>query len=293
MESPAQSHDIPSISRLIERLIAELSTIPSPEPQNTTTGARTTAWTQSTQPDIQNQNLFSSLRGSHLSKVKSLMLTLHCLFPDELLLALDILDRRLVRRFVSVKDAGEDQNRDHHGDATATPAPMSHGREEIPDSEDEDEEEQFDLQPEPEPEPEPEPNQVRDDEMFLVLSTSSTTTESSRRIPEKYYEVRLQAWNCTCAAFVLSTFRNPGQLVEEDPGVREDEDEGLDGHHEDRWLGGTLTRLLSRNSAPPMCKHLLACVLATRCRELFGNGLQERIDVSQSEMAGWAAGWGG
>lgn len=286
MESPTQSHDAPSISRIIERLIAELSTIPSPEPQNDITRAGTAAWPQSTQNDIQNQNPFSSLRGSHLSKVKSLMLTLHCLFPDELLLALDILDRRLVRRFVSRKDIGGSQDRDHSGDSAA-PAAISDDREEIPDSEDEDEEELFD------PQPEPEQNRVRDNETFLVLSTSSATTESSRRLPEKYYEVRLQAWNCTCPAFVLSTFRDSGRPVEEDPDVRADDYEGMDDYHGDRWLGGTLTRILSRNSAPPICKHLLACVLATRCGRLFGNGLQERIDVSQGEMAGWAAGWGG
>ncbi|KAJ9396316.1 hypothetical protein DTO282F9_6751 [Paecilomyces variotii] len=286
MESPTrlQSDDIPSISQIIERLIAELSTI---EPQNNnTTGptTTTTAWPpQSTQQDdTQNQNPFHSLQGSQLSKVKSLMLTLHCLFPNELLLALDILDRKLVRRFVSSKQTED-------GDVNAAEYTNKSGsgddREEIPDSQEEDDEEEVDSLPEQQ-------TSVRD-EMFLVLSTSSVTSQSSRRVPEKYYEVRLRAWNCTCPGFVLSAFRNLGNAVEEDVGVREDEDEEMNDYHGDHWLGGTLTRTMWGNSAPPMCKHLLACILATRCAGLFGNGLQERIDVSQTEMAGWAAGWGG
>ncbi|KAJ9227538.1 hypothetical protein DTO169E5_5549 [Paecilomyces variotii] len=285
MEPPtrSQSEDIPSISQVIERLIAELSTI-EPQNNNNTTGPTTTTTTtwpsQSTQQaDIQNQNPFHSLQGSQLSKVKSLMLTLHCLFPNELLLALDILDRKLVRRFVSSK-----QTEDGDGNAAEYTNTSGSGddREEIPDSQ---EEEEVDSLPEQQ-------TSVRD-EMFLVLSTSSTTSQSSRRVPEKYYEVRLRAWNCTCPAFVLSAFRNLGNAVEEDVGVREDEDEEMNYYHGDHWLGGTLTRTMSGNSAPPMCKHLLACILATRCAGLFGNGLQERIDVSQTEMAGWAAGWGG
>ncbi|KAJ5833136.1 hypothetical protein N7474_001447 [Penicillium riverlandense] len=37
---------------------------------------------------------------SQLDTLKPLMLTLHCLFPNDLLLALDLLDRRLVRHLV-------------------------------------------------------------------------------------------------------------------------------------------------------------------------------------------------
>ncbi|KAJ9295354.1 hypothetical protein DTO271G3_6177 [Paecilomyces variotii] len=284
MDSPtrSQSDDIPSISRLIERLIAELSTIEPQNNNNNTTDPPTTALppqstrtsTQQGDTQAQNTNPFHSLLGSQLSKVKSLMLTLHCLFPNELLLALDILDRKLVRRFVSIKHIDQD------GEGNA--AGSSHDREEIPDSQEEEEEVEVNSPPDQQ-------SSMRE-EIFLVLSTSSVTSQSSRGVPEKYYEVRLRAWNCTCPGFVLSAFRNLGDAGEEDVGVQ---DEGMNDYHGDRWLGGTLTRTMSGNSAPPMCKHLLACILATRCTGLFGNGLQERIDVSQTEMAGWAAGWGG
>ena len=42
---------------------------------------------------------------------------------------------------------------------------------------------------------------------------------------------------------------------------------------------------------PPVCKHLLACVLAEQCGSLFGSCVEERR-VSVETAAGWAAGWG-
>lgn len=45
------------------------------------------------------------------------------------------------------------------------------------------------------------------------------------------------------------------------------------------------------NGMPPVCKHLLACVLVKRCKGLFGACVEER-DVGIEEAAGWAAGWG-
>jgi hypothetical protein len=197
------------------------------------------------------------------------MLTLHCLFPNELLLALDILDRKLVRRFI-----GEEL--DENGQDISA----SEDRSEIADSQD-DSISQLET------------TRTRD-EMFLVLSTSSAASESSRGVPEKYYEVRLRAWNCTCPAFILNTFRNnPGFSFGDDATFHGDENEEMIEHHDEHWLGGTLTRILTQNSAPPICKHLLACILATRCPGLFGGGLLERVDVDQNELAGWAAGWGG
>lgn len=41
----------------------------------------------------------------------------------------------------------------------------------------------------------------------------------------------------------------------------------------------------------PMCKHILACILVERCC-LFTDFVEERR-VSVAEYAGWAAGWGG
>ena len=41
----------------------------------------------------------------------------------------------------------------------------------------------------------------------------------------------------------------------------------------------------------PLCKHLLASLLAERW-DVIG-GLVEEREVGREEMAGWAAGWGG
>lgn len=104
------------------------------------------------------------------------------------------------------------------------------------------------------------------------------------------YEVRTQAWNCTCPAFAFAAFagegmREFGQDSEEKSeglGCRGTQDRNGDG---ERWGG------LAIGSHVPVCKHLLACVLVERCR-----GLDEYMEtrmVKGAEMAGWAAGWGG
>ena len=54
------------------------------------------------------------------------------------------------------------------------------------------------------------------------------------------------------------------------------------------WIFGGISL---GDGMPPVCKHLLACVLAERCKGLFGGFVEER-DVSVEEAAGWAAGWG-
>ncbi|KAF4554044.1 Hypothetical protein D9617_5g069200 [Elsinoe fawcettii] len=47
-----------------------------------------------------------------------------------------------------------------------------------------------------------------------------------------------------------------------------------------------------RGEQVPMCKHLLACLLVERCRNLFGSFVRER-EVGFEEWVGWEAGWGG
>lgn len=48
---------------------------------------------------------------------------------------------------------------------------------------------------------------------------------------------------------------------------------------------------LSLGKDVPMCKHLLACVLAERVGSF--RGYVKTREVSIEEVAGWAAGWGG
>jgi hypothetical protein len=168
--------------------------------------------------------------------LKPLMLTLHCLFPNDFLPALDILDRRLVR-MVRVDTRGEE-------------------------------------------------------DIFLVISASAPparpgTSTPSTREQEKGYEVRLRAWNCSCPTFALSAYRDS-----QSPAVTENPPSTtIEGEHAAYSFGGTLARGTAR-LAPPVCKHILACILHARCPDLFG-GDQDSMLVSMEELAGWCAGWGG
>ncbi|EEP78353.1 predicted protein [Uncinocarpus reesii 1704] len=205
----------------------------------------------STSHQNQANNPLSSLPPEVLSKIKPLLLTLHCLFPNEFLLALDILDRKLVRRY-SLAD-----------DNTA------HGT-------------------------------------YFVLSASSRTatgsdtshTQARLYLPEKYYQIHLHSWNCTCPAFALAAFSSLEEFAPEQNSEQVD----------DPWLppslssalragdavwdwrfGGTLGRKVGSSHGPPMCKHLLACLLASQCSGLFGHGV-EQVVVSEAEMAALHAG---
>lgn len=189
------------------------------------------------------------------SDTKPLMLTLHCLFPNELLLALDILDRGLVTRL-----ARGDANRE---DSSSTADPFG--------------------------------------ELFFVISTSAAPSTSAKtlaatRAGQMGYEVRLQAWNCTCPAFVLAVFRDlsttPTHEMRSSSGDAESPREGDQGrtcYPYGGWLAGEPTR----TSSPPVCKHLLACLLMARCPGAFRTAAEEAgpLIAPLEELAGWSAGW--
>lgn len=122
------------------------------------------------------------------------------------------------------------------------------------------------------------------------------------------YEVRTKGWSCSCAAFAFAAFNGPGEgregvgleayddFVGNVRGGNGDEmlldadeggggDEGFEGTEEWRWGG------LMVEEDVPLCKHLLACVLAERWS--VAGGMVEEREVGRGEMAGWAAGWGG
>ncbi|KAF4165580.1 hypothetical protein CNMCM6936_007723 [Aspergillus lentulus] len=216
------------------------------------------------------QSPFSSLPDAQLSQVKSVMLTLHCFFPNELLLALDILDRGLVRRFT--RD-------DHVGEASACSQPQ---------------------------ETEPRNAEGPQEDMFYVISTSVAAPTSPSRAPRtrvepKGYEVRLHAWNCTCPTFTLNAFRDLGPAyTSQSEGEAENEtvaEPSPVGDYPTRRyvFGGSLTRGASR-LAPPVCKHLLACLLMVRCPRLVSSGNRGQAGpafLTCEELAAWCAGWGG
>lgn len=220
--------------RLLTKLINELASLtpPSPIPPN--------------------HNALSALPSQDAKKARSLLTTLHCIFPNEVLLAVDLLDRRLLTRLVIADDNGTDQTNDGYG------------------------------------------------EVYHVQSASASqsatsTSRYARRPPSNTsttYEVRLNSWNCSCPAFAFSAF---GRGLDLNSDSEDDEGErgivlGEQDDEQKHWrFGGELTRGASKET--PVCKHLLACVLGSRVKGLFGDGVEQRI-VSREEMAGWAAGWG-
>lgn len=94
------TRNLPNSAELLTSIINQLSTIEPPSL------AVKQADPEPAQPDFterrpnsrENLNPLSSLTPDALSKAKSLLITLHCLFPNELLLALDILDKKLVTK---------------------------------------------------------------------------------------------------------------------------------------------------------------------------------------------------
>ncbi|KAL4747182.1 hypothetical protein BDW72DRAFT_183369 [Aspergillus terricola var. indicus] len=255
---------------------------------------------------------------SQVANLKTLMLTLHCIFPNEFLLALDILDRGLVRRVCSHacsqrntstgSENGEDEN--EHATETQT---------QLKDS-----------------------SQTGKEDFFFV--TSASTISSTPKPPssasqhpggdhhqaprqrqawqEKGYEVRLQAWNCTCPFFTISAFRDMAPELSS-PSSSSDQTVNADGDGNGKAtpnrvgyanfsavagadtvdtiadtdtysFGGTLP--LHQESAPPVCKHILACLLAALCPGLGVNGGDEEhlfVTLDREEIAALCAGWGG
>lgn len=268
MDGLTSDQHLSSAGAFVDSLLAEMTAFNLPAAGNNLEPPRAQIAHQDRQP----QNPLSRLPASELSKVKPLMLTLHCLFPNDLLPALDILDRGLVRRLLRADNPMPTIPDD--GDVMASEA-------------------QGTLQ-----EPGSDNDQTQPEEdMFLVISASAARpsstalpSASTTYEPEKAYEVRLHAWNCTCPTFALSAFRSlaSGSDSAVQPSPVEMHDRGPVAYP----FGGTLTCARDRDS-PPVCKHILACVLFARCPGLFGATGDGRCAVSMEELAGWCAGWGG
>ncbi|KAL4868214.1 hypothetical protein BDV12DRAFT_104988 [Aspergillus spectabilis] len=304
--------DFPQTTQFINDLLLKLShhtaQILSPENQNEseTPTQRYPRQTQ-TQPA-------SAFPTSQLTSIKPLMLTLHCIFPNEFLLALDILDRGLVRR---VRTRYMNQSEDQDNDKFNIDTPI---------------EDSTALRT----------KQTQQENFFfvtsasIILSTIPYPASQIRNHPpppktwqEKGYEVRLQAWNCTCPSFTLSTFRDLGpgpsspppsssssnQIgdMDEDSNSIQDQHDAGDAIEKAKSnaiadadadipnttayaysFGGTLP--LHPESAPPVCKHILACLLAALCAGLGGwteDGDGRFVTLDLEEVAALCAGWGG
>lgn len=111
------------------------------------------------------------------------------------------------------------------------------------------------------------------------------------------HEVRTRTWSCSCAALA---FDAASWKVDEDVneiGVKQNEGDVKDGDTVRGIWGGLMREGLKRweveteegTGGVPVCKHIVACVLAERC-EMF-RPLVERKVVSVEEMAGMAVVW--
>ncbi len=197
-------------------------------------------------PDEDSEESSSSATFKNASaRNKQLLLTIHCLFPNEFLPALDLLDRQLVSRFKI----------DH----------------------------EFYAHPN---------SQVKQDgdgvnSVYYVRSAQPIRTSryhNTLPVAGLSYEVRLQAWNCSCPAFTFSAFsldsaESTGAIDDDGEDVRE---------QEEQWSFGGLAK---GDDVVPICKHLLACVMIERCGLL--SSCVDQKDVGRDEAAGWGAGWGG
>lgn len=220
--------------------------------------------------------------------VKKQLLALQVLFPNELLPALDLLDRRLVTRFricVEELDAAISNN-----DTSAGDVQMQDINEPLVNA----------TEPEPAVQAASLPPQIPSKYTDTVHYVRSAQQRSSRFSTSydstTFYEVRLPVWNCTCPAFAFAAFPSahpepavPTYIPRSTTGNKStDEDVEAGDTKALEWVFGGVSL---GNGMPPVCKHLLACVLAERCSGVFGNCMEERR-VNVETAAGWAAGWG-
>ncbi|EXJ65869.1 uncharacterized protein A1O5_11110 [Cladophialophora psammophila CBS 110553] len=229
-------------------------------------------------------NGIQALPVSDRDRARSVFLTLHMLFPHELLPALDLLDRGLVTKLVVEPPA---LRTDDQG--------VAEGRSSV--GEDRSVLECSDLQLRLQ-------SNEKGWEIFYIRSSSTVDKPMSktRFHPRRrntsttgsIYEVRLDSWNCTCPAFSVSVFQSLNLQFDQDFRANEDDvDVGRIGDSKrkmkDDWkFGGTATIKMGRI---PSCKHLVAATIAKAAPSLFTDGVKETI-VSREEMVAWGGGWG-
>ncbi|KAL5121470.1 hypothetical protein ACEQ8H_000542 [Pleosporales sp. CAS-2024a] len=218
---------------------------------------------------------------------KKQLLSLQILFPNEFLPALDLLDRGLVTRLSihqnTADDADDDDEPQRHDRSASQHATTTRTN-----------------QPPPEPTDDREGDTIMIDHATAMLSSPGLSpcfqnciyyVRSAQQRSSRYtsydmtssYEVRLVAWNCSCPAFAFAAFpavQHPEPAIPTCDAAKETQDS--------QWSFGGVSL---GESMSPVCKHLLACVLAERCAGLFGNFVEEKV-VGLEEAAGWAAGWG-
>lgn len=241
------------------------------------------------------------------------LLALHVLFPNEFLSALDLLDRRLVTRFRVRQEQDEERVAEAvapRGRGVRKPGKEGVGTEERVGVENSDG--MFltpgigtaasiggndvggsagDVEAERPTSGNNGDRGIEDNAqgcrnrnpIYYVRSAQQRTSRYSTSYDSTTsYEVRLTPWNCSCPAFAFAAFLS----IHPEPTITQSEAE-WESEGEGNWSFGGVSL---GDGMVPVCKHLLACVLAERCN-LF-QGFVEEKEVSVEEAAGWAAGWG-
>ncbi|OAP57910.1 hypothetical protein AYL99_08648 [Fonsecaea erecta] len=222
---------------------------------------------------------------SNQEKARPVFLTLHMLFPHELLPALDLLDRGLVTN-VMVKHSATRQN-----DQEGMPGLRTSAGQDCPVLE------HAEVQ-------HLEQSGGNSCEVFYIQSSSAVDKQLSRsRIYPRgghtsmvipFYEVRLDSWNCTCPAFSISMFQSLNLQHNRDPGALESD---LHIGRTSKSTGKIKGELefggiaVTKFAKVPSCKHLVAAFLAKAAPALFTDSVQKST-VSREEAVAWGAGWG-
>ncbi|KAK1065951.1 hypothetical protein LTR12_012431 [Friedmanniomyces endolithicus] len=221
------------------------------------------------------------------SACRELLLTLHVLFPNELLPALDLLDRGLITSLRS-SPPGESGERGTSGRDEAATTETAQQHDPLPafDDIEGDISQRRDAATGPTGRASPRTYYVRSAQQQQTSRITSSRFRNTAYEQTTYYEVRLNAWSCSCPAFAFSAF--PATLSD-------DHDRNQNHPQSDKYRGGKESPDwsfggLSQGTDMPVCKHLLACALVEHSG-MFADMVEERI-VSMEEMAGWAAGWG-
>ncbi|KAJ4990653.1 ubiquitin carboxyl-terminal hydrolase family protein [Stagonosporopsis vannaccii] len=215
--------------------------------------------------------------------VKKQLLSLQVLFPNEFLPALDLLDRRLVTCFrIGVEElnatvnnngttAADVQIEDTNEASVDITGPTVQGSSPVPQN-----------------------TSKHANTVHYVRSAQQRSSRFSTSYDSTTsYEVRLHVWNCTCPAFAFAAFPSahpepavptytPSSTIKNNGGAAAENKGALD------YVFGGISL---GEGMPPVCKHLLACVLAENCSGVFGQCMEERR-IGVETAAGWAAGWG-
>lgn len=189
--------------------------------------------------------------GARLALKRRLFLTLHVIFPDQLLPALDLIDRGLLTQIYLKKAQPE---------AAITNKPVATKSASPPTSY----------------------NATSGPAIPGTYLAKSTVTKSKFAKAEtaqaiKTYLVQLRTWNCSCSAFTLEAMPQ-GELPFDQAAAA----------NEQLFGGFSLPKQTVMGEAIPCCKHILASLLMDRWSHIFAADVDTRA-CSRDEMAGLVA----